>query len=414
MALASEVSKMLANGSSAPPASEPRPAAAGDAPVAVSAEPVANASAIHVAMPQGVRVLVVDDDPRVRRIVVGSLVRVGFHVVAADDGTPAIAAAESSAPDVAVVDLGMPTSGYQVVRRLKELYGAAVHVAVLSGRDDEDTRLAAFDCGADDFLVKPLSVAELRRRVMAAARTQQAFIDARLARERADRLLAYSAEAAALLAHDLNNGLQVALSNITYLSQVIDVGDDEKQAMESTLRALRRMSGLVANFVDIARFEDAAVKPRAAPTQVRDMLLDVMSVHSPSLSRGVRHVVACEPDLVGHFDHALIERVLHNLVGNAVRYCNPGGVIRLTGKPWERPGEPNGVEILVQNSGPHIPDDLRQSLFGKYQRGSNGKRGMGLYFCRLAADAHGGTIEHEATAEGPQFRIRLPSAPGTG
>jgi two-component system sensor histidine kinase/response regulator len=399
MALASEVSKMLANGSSAPPASESR-SAAGDAPVTGGAEPAASASAIHVAMPQGVRVLVVDDDPRVRRIVVGSLVRVGFHVVAADDGTPAIAVAESSAPDVAVVDLGMPTSGYQVVRRLKELYGAAVHVAVLSGRDDEDTRLAAFDCGADDFLVKPLSVA------------QQAFIDARLARERADRLLAYSAEAAALLAHDLNNGLQVALSNITYLSQVIDVGEDEKQAMESTLRALRRMSGLVANFVDIARFEDAAVKPRVAPTPVRDMLLDVMSVHSPSLSRGVRHVVACEPDLVGQFDHALIERVLHNLVGNAVRYCNPGGVIRLTGKPWERPGEPAGVEILVQNSGPHIPEELRQSLFGKYQRGSNGKRGMGLYFCRLAADAHGGTIEHEATAEGPQFRIRLPSAPG--
>ena len=400
---------MLAKGTSVV---EARPAeTSSEIPTQGGPEPNLSMSAIHAAMPQGVRVLVVDDDPRVRRIVVSTLVRVGFHVVAADDGVPAITLAESNPPDVAVVDLGMPTSGYEVVRRIKQLYGAACHVAVLSGRDDEDTRLAAFDVGADDFLVKPLSVAELRRRVLAAARIQQAYIDARLARERADRLLAYSAEAAALLAHDLNNGLQVALSNITYLSQVLDVGDDERQAMDSTLRALRRMSGLVANFVDIARFEDAAVKPRATPIQVRDLLLDVMAVHSPSLSRGVRHVVACEPDLVGQFDHALIERVLHNLVGNAVRYCNPGGMIRIAAKPWERPEDAPGVEITVQNTGPHIPEELRVNLFGKYQRGSNGKRGMGLYFCRLACEAHGGSIEQDPAPEGPMFRIRLPATP---
>jgi len=386
-----------------PPDTVPEPA------LAVSGEHALSASTVHAVLPRGVRVLVVDDDARVRRMVVGSLSRVGFHVVAADDGAPAIVVAEASPPDVALVDLGMPTSGYQVVRRLKELHGSAVHVAVLSGHDDEETRLAAFDVGADDFLVKPLSVAELRRRMVAAARTQQAYVEARLAREQADRLMAYSAEAAALLAHDLNNGLQVAVSNITYLSQVLQLGEDELQAMQSTLRALRRMSGLVANFVDISRFEDAAVKPRTAATRVREMLLEVMAVHAPSLSRGVRHAVVCDPDLSGCFDVALIERVLHNLVGNAVRYCNPNGLIRLSAVAWERVDEQPGVELTVQNSGPSIPEDLRNNLFGKYARGANGKRGMGLYFCRLACEAHGGTIECENTPEGPTFRIRLPA-----
>jgi len=65
----------------------------------------------------------------------------------------------------------------------------------------------------------------------------------------------------------------------------------------------------------------------------------------------------------------------------------------------------------VQNSGPHIPEEVRLNLFGKYQRGSNGKRGMGLYFCRLACEAHGGSIEHDSAPEGPMFRIRLPTMP---
>lgn len=357
--------------------------------------------------PQGVRVLVVDDDPRVRKTTATMLSRAGFHVVTADDGAPAIAQAETTPPDLAIVDLNMPTSGLEVVRCLKRLHGAAVYVAVLSGQDDDETRTRAFDAGADDVLVKPANLTELRRRMVAAARTQQAYVETRLARERADRLLAYSAEAGALLAHDLNNGLAVALTNMTYLSSVLELGDDQQQALASTLRALRRMAGLVANFVDIARFEDAAVKPRCEVVDVRTLLMDVIDVHAPSISHKIRYNVVCSPGLAGHFDNALIERVLHNLVGNAVRYCNSGGEIRLTASSHD-PGDPQSVEICVHNTGPHIPEELRTNLFAKYARGSNGKRGIGLYFCRLACEAHSGTIEYRATETGPSFVIRLP------
>jgi two-component system, sensor histidine kinase and response regulator len=359
---------------------------------------------------QGVRVLVVDDDPRVRRSTAMTLSRAGFHVVTADDGAPAIAQAETTPPDLAIVDLNMPTNGLEVVRRLKQLHGAAVYVAVLSGQDDDATRARAFDAGADDVMVKPASLAELRRRMIAAARTQQAFVEARLARERADRLLAYSAEAGALLAHDLNNGLAVALSNMTYLSGVLSLGDDQGQALNSTLRALRRMSGLVANFVDISRFEDAAVKPRCSVGSVLEMLLEVVDVHAPSIGRQIQHSVSCSAELQGLFDAALIERVLHNLVGNAVRYCNPGGRILLSATIAD-PTDPLSIEISVHNTGPFISEELRTTLFAKYARGSNGKRGLGLYFCRLACEAHGGSIEYRSGEDGPCFVLRLPGRP---
>jgi signal transduction histidine kinase len=370
-------------------------------------EPPTSVSAVQLTAPAGVRILIVDDDARVRRSTANALSRIGFHVITADDGGPAIQLAEQTPPDLALVDYNMPTSGIEVVRKLKALHGAAVWVAVLSGQDDEETRSQCYEAGADDVLVKPAVIYELRRRMIAAARTQQEFVQGRLMRERADRLLAYGAEAAAMLAHDLNNGLAVALSNMTYLKGVLTLGDDEGQALGSTLNALRRMSGLVANFVDIARFEDAAVKPRSTATNVRTMLLEVIEVHAAVISRGIKYSVSCDPNLTGHFDVALIERVLHNLVGNAVRYCNPNGQIKLAASHWDK-SDPQSVEISVFNSGPQVPPELQNNLFAKYARGSNGKRGFGLYFCRLACEAHGGNIEYRSQDEGPTFFVRLP------
>jgi two-component system, sensor histidine kinase and response regulator len=357
--------------------------------------------------PSGVRILIVDDDARVRRIVATAMTRIGFHVFTADDGAPALTIAEQTPPDLAIVDFSMPTPGLEVVRKLKALHGAAIWVAVLSGLDDEDTRSASFAAGADDVLIKPVMIADLKRRMIAAARTQQAFVESRLANERADRLLTYGAEAAAMLAHDLNNGLAVALGNMTYLHDVVQLGEDETQALVVTVRALRRMSGLVANFVDIARFEDAAVRPQTVTMNVPSLIREVLEVHTVASNRSITHEIDCAPGLLGHFDVALIERVLHNLIGNATRHCNTGGKIVISARQW-LDGDSTSCELTVFNTGPCIPDLQRPMLFAKYAKGTNGKRGFGLYFCRLACEAHGGTIDYRAAGDGSRFILRLP------
>jgi signal transduction histidine kinase len=366
-----------------------------------------NTSGTHaIAAPSGTRILVVDDNPRVRRSTAAALSRIGFHVITAEDGAPAIALAENTAPDLALVDFDMPTPGLVVVRRLKELFGPAIWVAVLSGEDGDEMRTACFDAGADDVLAKPAMIPELHRRMVAAARTQRAFVDARVARERTDRLLAYGAEAAAMLAHDLNNGLAVALCNMDFLEQTTTGLDGEQsQALTSTRNALRRMSGLVANFVDIARFEDAAVKPHSTINTLRGLLESVIEVHAVNCKVAI--TIVCTPELTGYFDLALVERVLHNLVGNAIRYCQTNGEIRVTAERLD-PADPHSVEIAVFNNGPVIPPEVEGNLFGKYAKGGNGKRGFGLYFCRLACEAHNGRIVYRGKSDGPTFFIRLP------
>ena len=360
-----------------------------------------------VESPTGVRVLVVDDDERICRQMASGLAAAGYQVVTAHDGRRAISQALETPPDIAIVDLEMDgVSGIEVILALKKQSGPAVHVIVMTGHDDEANRTAAYDAGTDDFVVKPTGLSEIKRRLTAAMRKVSAYVEVRLGKEAADRRMTYGAEATALLAHDLNNGLAVALGNVQYLAEELSAVDaDQKDALMSTIRSLRRMSGLVANFVDIARFEDAAVKPIVAEVRVATVLDSVMEVNSSMVARGAHIEIDCPAELEGKFDAALVERVLHNLVGNAARYCNQGGMIRVCARTWNDNGS---VELSVMNTGPQIPENIRPNLFGKYVRGGGGKRGMGLYFCRLVAEAHGGRIDYEAAAEGPAFVMRLP------
>jgi len=120
------------------------------------------------------RILVVDDDDQIRRALATSLSRAGFDVTTADDGAPAIELSHSHF-ELVVVDYNMKTTtGVEVVRHYKSLYGASIYCAVLSGEDDDATRTLCFDAGADDVFLKPASPIELRKRLREVVALQRA------------------------------------------------------------------------------------------------------------------------------------------------------------------------------------------------------------------------------------------------
>ena len=378
--------------------------------VDLSPEPTPSTSGSHelpsspIPVMPGVRVLLACPDPHVRRALDAALRRHGFETRLAADAEAALTAAEHAAPDLIVLDRALPGDERALLQRLKLVLGAAVHISVLSGTDDEEARVELFDAGADDLLAKPISSRELCKRLAAAARVQQAYITARQAREHADRLLAWGSEAAGLLAHDLNNNLATALLTISMFAESLTLDEDCRDAMNASLTSLRRMSSMVANFVDIGRFEDACVQVRRTPVSIATLIGDVLQVHTGT-RREVRASVTCPPGLTCRLDEALVARVLHNLVGNALRYCPKDGAIAIAAAATER-----GIELAVHNQGPAIPAALLPRLFGKYALGKDGQRGLGLYFCRLAIEAHGGTIAHVADPDGPTFVLRIPDA----
>lgn len=118
------------------------------------------------------RVLVVDDDERVRTVVAWQLEVDGFSVVHAADGESALAQIAGARPDIVVLDLSMPgVGGLDVLRRVRaDAVDPTLPVIVLSGRSGETDRIIGLDLGADDYLVKPFSPGELAARVRSVLR----------------------------------------------------------------------------------------------------------------------------------------------------------------------------------------------------------------------------------------------------
>ncbi len=118
-----------------------------------------------------VRILVVDDEPQIRRFLRVSLGAQGYDVVEAASGQEAVLKAGGERPDLVILDLGLPDmDGMEVLRQVREW--SKVPVIILSVRGRETDKVAALDAGADDYLTKPFGVAELTARIRAAMRHQ--------------------------------------------------------------------------------------------------------------------------------------------------------------------------------------------------------------------------------------------------
>ncbi|CAO3358727.1 response regulator transcription factor [Azospirillum sp. 11R-A] len=116
------------------------------------------------------RVLVVDDEPPIRRFLRTSLTAQGYDIVEAEDGTKALEEVRRRSPDLLVLDLGLPgIDGLEVIRRLRGS-GVTLPIIVLSSRVDEAGKVEALDLGADDYVTKPFGVEELLARIRTAMR----------------------------------------------------------------------------------------------------------------------------------------------------------------------------------------------------------------------------------------------------
>lgn len=117
-------------------------------------------------------VLVIDDEPQIRRLLRVTLEAGRYRIVDAETGQDGIVAAAQHRPEIVLLDLGLPDlDGIEVVKRLREW--SQVPILVLSVRDSDEDKVAALDAGADDYITKPFSTAELLARLRAALRHAQ-------------------------------------------------------------------------------------------------------------------------------------------------------------------------------------------------------------------------------------------------
>lgn len=118
------------------------------------------------------RILVVDDDPSIRKFVKANLEARDYQALMADDGDEAIKIIEEELPDLILLDIMMPKmDGYEVCQRVREW--SDIPIIMISAKDSENDKVKCFDCGADDYLTKPFTLRELLSRIKAVLRRSQ-------------------------------------------------------------------------------------------------------------------------------------------------------------------------------------------------------------------------------------------------
>jgi two-component system KDP operon response regulator KdpE len=114
-------------------------------------------------------ILLIEDDPQIRRFLRTSLGAQGYELIEAETGNDGLALAASQVPEVVILDLGLPDlEGIEVIRRLREW--SSMPIIILSARGQERDKVANLDAGADDYLTKPFGMAELLARIRVALR----------------------------------------------------------------------------------------------------------------------------------------------------------------------------------------------------------------------------------------------------
>jgi signal transduction histidine kinase len=357
--------------------------------------------------------LLADDQPHELDALTAILATEGHVCSRARDGAEALKRFAADKPDLVILDVVMPgMDGIRATRKLKQQSaGAYTPVLLVTGLDDVEDRLAGFDAGADDFLTKPVEDWELRARVrtfLQIAAQQRATEEAlRQVRE----LQSFRDELVELLVHDLKNPLACLSSNLGFVESRLGADSEAREAVADCRDSTARLLRMVTVLLDINRLEERRLTPQLRVEDAR-ALLDAAArrrAHEAGF-RGSRLDVAAPTGVLVHVDPDLLGRVLDNLLDNALRYTPRGGVIRLA----VRPG-PLGVRITVANTGAPIAPRDRERVFTKYERlGKTGpraaNRGLGLYFCRLAVEAHGGriTVDDDPAFDGTRFLIDLP------
>lgn len=362
------------------------------------------------------RVLIVDDEPRNLSLLEALLAPVGVTAVRAAGGAEAIdlykAEQQRGGFDLVLLDVMMPeVDGLSALAAMREAtpQGERVPIVLVTALGAREDRLRGLEAGADDFITKPLDSHEVRCRVrtfLALRQTQRTL--AERARE-LERLQRERAELSRLLVHDLKNPLAALDSNISWMARHLESSGDTqlREAVDDSQSSAARLLALVGGLVEIDRAETGNLVATPKPMVMHQFLDSIAQRHRREAElRNIRLDVQAEPSLEGRLDEQLFTRVIENLVENATRYAGRGGKIHLSAERVDRQ-----LVLAVGNTGSPIPEKLQATLFDKFttteRRGYH--QGLGLYLCRLVAEAHGGNVALEPDESWPvRFVIRVP------
>jgi two-component system, sensor histidine kinase and response regulator len=356
------------------------------------------------------RLLLVDDSKADLDVLVEAF-KADHALSVTRDGASAVAIARATPPDLVLLDVTMPeVDGYETCARLKsEPALAEIPVIFISGLTETMDKVRAFAVGGVDYVTKPFQLDEVRARVrthLELRRRQQlleqSYADLQKLESLRDSLVH-------MIVHDLRSPLTVMN---TGLSLLLESGDRDLSArgrahVERVARATQRLIGMVNGLLDVSRLESGQVTLTIASVDLVPILRDAVAAVEAVRARRQIELVVPEAPVVFPLDADLVGRVVQNLLGNALKFTRDDGRIRI-----ELASRPAAVRITVTDDGPGIRADHRDRIFEKFFQveARQYSTGLGLTFCKLVVEAHGGRIGVDSeVGRGSSFWFELPA-----
>jgi len=384
------------------------------------------------------QVLVVEDNRDMRDFICRVL-EPEAETRAVENGRLALEAMGERVPDLVLTDMMMPEmTGDELLAELRRSERwQHVPVVLLTARADDGLKIDLLQEGAQDYVMKPFSVEELRVRVRNQLQTKrtrdllQSALDSRsedlaemvgelaAARSAAETASAAKDSFLAILSHELRTPLTPALAAT---SALISAPPSDAATLREFLAIIRRNieleSRLVDDLLDVTRINRDKLRIQATPVGLHSIVRDALSMAAPVLrEKEIAAVVDLEegaPMVRG--DAARLAQVFSNLLTNAAKFTPAGGHVRIHNETAEEK-----VRVIVTDTGIGIAPEVLPQIFEPFRQGEASKArrfgglGLGLSIAKGLVEAHGGSISarSDGPGQGTTVTVELPTlAPG--
>ena len=359
-------------------------------------------------------VIVVDDTPANLQLLTGMLKERGYKVRPVPSGKLALQAAKNDPPDLILLDIMMPEmDGYEVCERLKaDEKLKEISVIFISALNETMDKVKAFGVGGVDYVTKPFQFEEVAARVSTHLELQRQRRKLKENYEQLRRLEELRDNLVHMIVHDLRSPL-TGISGFLDLALALGketLTEDGLDYLQTAKRSTTAVIDMVSAVLDVSKMEAGEMKLHLVECDLVRIAADLMSGMQSLKEAREMSLDAPPAPVTVVADKDLILRVIQNLLGNALKFTPPDGWIRLGIEPDE-----NRVCVRVRDNGPGVPPEYQERIFEKFgqveARANRQKHstGLGLTFCKLAVEAHGGSVGVESEVDkGSTFWFVLP------
>lgn len=357
-------------------------------------------------------ILIVDDSPENVELLSHTF-SATYNVLVALSGERMLQLCEENElPDMILLDIKMPKmDGYEAYQHLKASEKTKdIPVIFVTAQTQEFEECQGLEVGAVDYITKPFSPSIILARVRTHLTVYQQKCALRDAYENLQHLENLRDDLVHMIVHDLRNPLMGASGYLEMLKTALMKNDLEKALLYVTrpMDALHKASELINELLVISRLENHAMPLQLSVCDIGELLKETISQHAAGVER-IR-ITQSDASIPICCDSNLVARIISNLLANALKYSPATESIHIDLQTTEQ-----GCRLSFTDKGPGIPREYLEMVFERFyqvevwRQEGRASSGLGLAFCKLAVERHGGLIGVISTpGQGSTFWFEIP------